>query len=147
MIDLTGFAPRDAKLIKDNEGKSIYDLLQLGLSPKAGDRLAELNYDESQYSNKPVTIEVNENAPIVDKQHSMPYVPPAEQSNIVKPSSVKKVDSKTQLTMPKEYARQKVAGLTGSVRVHNKRTGKTNTMSASAAKRLMKNPHLYSIVQ
>lgn len=147
MIDLTGFAPRDAKLIKDNEGKSIYDLLQLGLSQKAADRLGEMNYDEKKYATKAVTIEVNENAPIVDKGHSMPYIPPVEQSNVVRPSSVKKVEGKTQLTAPKEYARQKVANLTGSVKVHNKRTGKTNTMSASAAKRLTKNPHLYSIVQ
>jgi hypothetical protein len=146
MIDLTGFAPRDAKLIKDNEGKSIYDLLQLGLSQKAADRLGEINYDEKQYV-KPVTIEVNENAPIVDKLHSMPYVPQPQESNVVKPSSVKKIEGKTQLTAPKEYARQKVVNLTGSVKVHNKRTGKTNTMSASAAKRLTKSPHLYSIVQ
>lgn len=38
-IDLTMFGTRDAKIIRENEGKTPYELLQLGLSHKAYTRL------------------------------------------------------------------------------------------------------------
>lgn len=40
-LDLTGFAPKDIKIIKDNPGKTIYDLTMAGLSAKAAERLKE----------------------------------------------------------------------------------------------------------
>jgi len=40
-MDLSAYAPKDAKLIRDNEGKTAYELLNLGLSQKAYERLTE----------------------------------------------------------------------------------------------------------
>jgi hypothetical protein len=50
-IDLTQFGTRDAKIIRENEGKTPYELLELGLSNKAyqrltGEPMAELKQEQ-----------------------------------------------------------------------------------------------------
>ena len=147
MNELSGFAPRDAKVIRENEGKSIYELLQLGISQKAGDRLAEMGYGSDSKKSE-VEIIVDPKAPMRDPGHSSEYKPLAAttDSNIVKPASVKQA-SKVQVTSPKEYKQQRIASKAGTVTVLNKRTGGKIQMSASSAQRLLKQPHLYTIVQ
>lgn len=141
MIELSGFAPRDAKIIKENEGKSVYELLQLGLSAKAGDRLSAMNYDsESKTSDKEPEQKEEPRA-----KQPEPLVTTVE-SNVVKPASVKQV-SKVQVTSPKEYKKQRISSQAGSVLVLNKRTGGKVRMSSNSAQRLLKQPHLYTIVQ
>lgn len=140
MIELSGFAPRDAKIIKENEGKSVYELLQLGLSAKAGDRLTGMNYGSESKASE-------EHEPKEEPKTKQPEPLAATiESNIVKPASVKQVP-KVQVTSPKEYKQQRISAKAGTVTVLNKRTGGKIQMSANAGQRLLKQPHLYTIVQ
>lgn len=130
MIDVSTFGPKDAKIIKDNPGKTPYELQDLGITGKAFDRLLAGDYTE------------------IDESGSVPRNPEIkeENSSVVKPASVKKVESKVQLTSPKQYAKQSISGKTGQVQVLNRRTGKVVKVSANAAQRLMKNPTVYQLV-
>lgn len=136
-IDTGTFAPRDAKIIKENEAKTPYELLELGLSEKAYQRMISGDYKEKKEEPSKETPK-QETAQVVQE----------EKSNIVKPKSVQEVPtSKTKLTAPNVYKAQKVASNVGSVNVYNKRTGSTVKMSVSAANRLAKQPNIYQILR
>ncbi len=45
---MEGFSTKDAKIIRENEGKTPYDLLQLGLSQKGYERLLERHSEAAQ---------------------------------------------------------------------------------------------------
>jgi len=130
-MDTQKFAPRDQKIITDNEGKSPYELLELGLSEKAYNRLLE--------------IEANANTVKVDAPKQESKV--KQDSEVVKPN-VRAVDEKSKVkhTAPEQYKAQKVAAGHDKVNVLNRRTGKVTTMKASFAARLIKNPNEYAIV-
>jgi hypothetical protein len=141
MIDVKNFSPKDAKLIRENEGKSIYELLQLGISQKAGDRLAEMGYSESS-----VTINVDPNAEITDPGHSMAYIPLPE-SNVVKPATVRPVDKAGKVVHTKPSGYKVLPALdSDSVRMVNVKTGKAFVASGFAAKRLLKYPNEYKLL-
>lgn len=146
MIDLKKFSPKDAKLINEHEGKSIYELLQLGISQKAGDRLAEMGYNGNG-----VEIKIDPNAEIVDKEHSSPYVPQlpiaATESNVVKPVAIKPVDRVGKVVHTKPTGYKALPALdSDSVRMLNIKSGKTFIASGFAAKRLLKYPKEYKLL-
>ena len=139
-IDLSNFRPKDAKIIGENEGMQPYDMLALGLSDKAYQRLInkdykELKENESKESEKAAP-------PIIETKPPMKE----QKSNVVQPASVREVpQSKTKLTAPATYKAQKAASKSGTVVVLNVRTGRTTKMSVNAANRLVKQPNLYQI--
>lgn len=131
MVDVSKFGPKDAKIIRENEGKTPYELLELGLSQKAYDRL--ISGEAKETVSKATEEETVETAN-------------ATTSNVVKPSSVKIIEPKVTLTSPTEYRQQKAKAQSGTVKILNRRTGKVVTLSANAANRLLKNPKEYQLI-
>lgn len=125
-MDTKGFSPKDAKIIRENEGKSVYELTMLGLSSKAAERLNQAIEDtipetpitSTEESFKKNDIAVNDTvAPItIEKKHIQP--------------------AKPVLT---DYSPKK-----GSVKVFNANTGLTVSMSKGVADILTtKYPSIY----
>lgn len=145
-IDLSNFRPKDAKIISENEGKEPYDLLELGLSQKAYERLISGDYKQLKETEAKAEVQKD----ISKNTEIKPEIKPMQESksNIVQPASIKEVPtSKTKLTAPNVYKAQKAASNVGSVSVYNKRTGRTTKMSVSAANRLTKQPNIYQILR
>lgn len=115
-IDLNGYGPRDTKIIKDNPGKSIYELTLLGLSKKANEKL------------------------------QLVKVPVPQSEVKAQPVEVKQVPIATLPTKPKLEPLQSRATNTKGVKVLNHSTGLTQTLSEFAAKRLLKQGDKYSRV-
>lgn len=133
MADLSSFGPKDQKILRENPGKTPYELAELGLTNKAFERLLAGEMPD---------LETKEEAP--EPKSKAPTS--TQQENITKPSSVRKVENKVQLTAPKDYIHQKVNLKGKQVQVLNKRTGKVVKLSAHAAQRLLKSPQFYQLV-
>lgn len=118
-IDTSAFAPKDAKIIRENADKEVYELITLGLSEKASNRLLEGDYKEIADAKEAVKVEK------VSKE------PP---SNVVKPTvtPVNKPIGKPILSKPNAIQSDTI------VRVHNSRTGMVVNMSRAYAMRAMK---------
>lgn len=123
MHDLSMFAPKDAKIIRENEGKTAYELLAMGLSEKAFSRL--------------------EAGASTDKPEG-----PTE-TEAVQPSSIKKTGAangdkiKVSHSTPAQY--RQTSSLPEKVRVLNLRTGAVITTNANYAKRLLKTPKSFKL--
>ena len=112
-VDTKDFQPKDAKIIRDNVDKSPYELLELGLSQKAYDRLAAGEYK---------TIEAVQEEPLqpaavekATKQHS------ASENAVIQPS---KVESFEEVVKGKPAAAtSKNNDLRSVVKIRDKQTG------------------------
>lgn len=131
-MDNSKFAPRDQKIITENEGKTPYELLELGLSEKAYNRLLDIEATANTVKE-----------PIAQKEEAKPA---KQESEVVTPN-VRAVEEKSKVkhTAPEKYKAQKIAAGSDKVSVLNKRTGKVILMKASFAARLLKNPNEYSL--
>lgn len=119
-IDTSAFAPKDAKIIRENPDKEVYELITLGLSEKASNRLLDGDYKEIADVKEPV------------KQEAKPKI--EQPSNVVKPTvePAKKQIGKPILSKPNAIQSDT------TVNVHNSRTGLIVKMSRAYAMRAMK---------
>lgn len=135
-IDLTTYGKRDQKVIRENPGKDVYALKELGLTDRGFERLLSEGYDGSvsELTNKLETEYIKTNSESNTKVSIPSAIEIIEPSNIVKPT-VKKVDN---LPKPLLSEPQRISAKGGNIRVQNLKTGKIVEMKPKAAQRLLK---------
>lgn len=117
--NLKGFAPKDAKIIKQNSDKTPYELLALGISHKAYERLLEQEPTPTKEDNTTVDASMVENT-----------------EGKLQPTKVEKVEYQ-KATDTKQIS--KAVQNSSSVRVKNIETGKVISTSQYFAKILIRN--------
>lgn len=132
-IDLSGFSPKDKKIIKDNQNvDSLHDLRLSGLSEKAIEKIVSQLSTQKEAEATPQKIKVNVGTPEVKKI--------VVQDKPLVPASTKRI-SVQQLQPPGKPSKG------GRVAVYNKNTGRTQLLSEKAASLLVKpNQDIYSYV-
>ena len=140
MTDTTGYSPKDAKIIRDNEGKSPYELLELGLSQRAFDRLT-LQLENERSAPQPKTAATGG-----DTTGGTAAGSEAKTDNAIKPAVVEKVPGKTVPAKPALTSYSAPAMGTGTVKIVGP-TGIPQVLNSKQANKLVaKNPDLYRII-
>jgi len=140
---LGGYAPRDEKLIRENEGKTAYELLELGLSNKAFERLSA---EKESQRNAPTISEKNEH---VSPNSEIKGVDRIEgESESLTPTVVEKATKPkaAKPTLSDLRTPAKSGGILTTVKVVGP-TGIPQNMSANAAEKLVRRqPNKYHII-
>jgi hypothetical protein len=145
MIDTKSFGPKDKKVIRENPGKTPHELYELGLTPKAFERLLSGDYNTTEDPKDDTTDLDN---PKDDTQDDVIIPKATDNKGPLKPSSVQQVatasaPAKPILSVPKPQATITPRPTPGNVVLVNIKTGRVFTASASAGKILLNNPNEY----
>lgn len=133
------YGTRDAKIIRENEGKTPYELLQLGLSKAAYERMVKGETTVKEAVSEP-------------KEPVAPKLETPATSTVLKPDVVEQVTTKKQPAQPRlgRTAEQIGVALIGKARQVTVigPTGIPKLMADKQAERLVQgNPNLYKIVK
>lgn len=120
-----GFSRVDYSIITKNPGKTIYELIELGLTKKGADALEAI-----EKAKQPTTPEITKTTTV------------QPQTQVAQPQSVQRV----QFTQPNRLSRPVQQNRTDTAKLYNGRTGLTITMSRKAAEKLQrKDSRMYKI--